>query len=170
MTSSFGYTDKVSTTKNIAVPQLSYAENFSKDSKKSVNGEIVINNTTTPMDQPERVRFALSNIKNIYDGTDVSLSSRAVSQAGVSLLVQLNDILRVTPDQGETCCCEPGYMDFPISTHIVIRTPLTQYITADTVMTVVKRNIAFLFGAGSDVTSARLNEMLRGSLLPPGIS
>lgn len=164
MSSSFGYTDSVTTTKNVAVPQLSYAKDFSV--KTETPSEVVITNVTSPLDQPETIRFAVQNVKDIYNGTAVDPTAMSVSRNGLSLVVQVNDILRVTPTEGEACCCGQGYMDFPISTHIVVRTPVAQYIDADTVMTVVKRNISALFGEGADVTSARLNQMLRGALKP----
>lgn len=165
MTTSFGYTDKVATTKNVAVPQLSYAADFSV--KAETSSEVVLTNTTSPLDQPETIRFALEPVRNVYNGTAIDPSAQSTSKNGVSLLVQVNDILRVSPETGESgCCCGDGAMDFPISTHIVIKTPLVQYIDADTVLSVVKRNISALFGEGTDVTSARLNSMLRGALKP----
>lgn len=165
MTTSFGYTDKLTGTKNIAVPQLSYSTDFSV--KSETPNEVVITNVTSPLDQPETIRFAQQTIRDIYNGTAVDPTAMSVSRQGISLVVQLNDIFRVTPDSESSCCCDGGYMDFPISTHIVIRTPVVQYVTADTVLTVVKRNIAALFGEGADVTSGRLNQMLRGALKPP---
>lgn len=165
MATSFGYTDKITQQKNIAVPELSYSSDFSV--KSETPNEVVITNVTSPLDQPETIRFAQQPVKDIYNGTAVDPTAMSVARQGISLVVQVNDILRVTPDGGENnCCCDGGYMDFPISTHIVIRTPVAQYITADTIMTVVKRNFAALFGEGADVTSARLNQMLRGALKP----
>lgn len=165
MATSFGYTDKLSATKNVAIPQLSYSTDYSV--KSETPNEVVITNVTSPLDQPETIRFAQQPVRDIYNGSAVDPTAMSVSRQGISLVIQVNDILRVTPDSSEsTCCCDGGYMDFPISTHIVIRTPVAQYITADTVMTVVKRNIAALFGEGADVTSGRLNQMLRGALKP----
>lgn len=164
MTKSFGYTDSVAATKNVAIPELSYAKDFSV--KSDTADECVITNATSPLDQPETIRFALQKIGNIYNGSQVNPAAMSVSKQGVSLVVQLNDVLRVTPDTTDTCCCGAGYMDFPISTHVVIKAPLVQYVDADTVLSVVKRNIAALFGEGTDVTSARLNSMLRGALKP----
>lgn len=165
MAQSFGYTDKLSATKNVAVPQLSYATDFSV--KTDTPNEVVITNVTSPLDQPETIRFGIQNIRDIYNGTSVDPTAMSVARQGVSLVVQLNDILRVTPEESSTsCCCGEGFQDYPISTHIVIRTPVASPITADVVLSVVKRNIAALFGEGADVTSARLNSMLRGALKP----
>lgn len=159
MATSFGYTDSVTTQLSVAVPTLSYAKDFSV--KQETASEVVLTNTTSPLDQPETIRYAIQNIGNIYTGTGIDPSFMSVTKRGVSLLVQLNDILRVTPD--DVTCCDAAY-DLPIATHIVIRVPLNSNVDADTVLQVVKRNVAALFEGEAD--SSRLNAMLRGALKP----
>lgn len=163
MATSFGYTDSVLTTLNVAVPQLSYAKDYSVRTERAE--EVILTNTTSPLDQPETIRYAIQNVGNVYAGTPVAVESQSVTKRGVQLLIQLNDILRVTPDEesSSNCCCIAPY-DLPISTHIVIRVPLNSNVTADTVLQVVKRNVAALFEGNN--TSARLNSMLRGALKP----
>lgn len=162
MSSSFGYTDTLSATKNVAVPQLSFATDFTV--QKDEPSEVVLTNMTSPLDQPETIRFAITPVKDIYSGTAVPMAARAAAMNGISLLVQVNDILRTTVE-GSTCNCL-GYYDTPISVHMVIRAGINQYVTTDNVMSVVKRQIASLFASGTDVTNARLSALLRGSLKP----
>lgn len=157
MATSFGFTDKVTTTKNLALPDLSYATDFAVI--KDDASEVVISNTTSPLDQPETIRFALTSVQDIYSGTGIEPSYRAVTKRGESLLVQVNDILRVTDENGQIV------YDLPISCHLVLKVPLNEYVTADVALSVAKRNISALFDTGS-VTSARLNQLLRSSLKP----
>lgn len=157
MATSFGYTDKVTTTKNLALPDLSYATDYALIRDDA--SEVVISNTTSPLDQPETIRFALSSVADVYQGTGIEPSFRSVTKRGESLLVQINDILRVTDAEGQIL------YDLPISSHIVVKLPLNEYVTADVALQVVKRNISALFDTGL-VTSARLNQLLRSSLKP----
>lgn len=98
MATSFGYTDSVSTTISVAVPTLSYAKDFSIRTERAE--EVILTNTTSPLDQPETIRFAIQNVGNVYAGTPVAVESQSITKRGVQLLIQLNDILRVTPDRG----------------------------------------------------------------------
>lgn len=162
MATSFGYKDSVTTMLQLPIPTLSYAKDFSIRTERAE--EIILTNTTSPLDQPETIRFAIQNVGNVYAGTPVAVESQSVTKRGVQLLIQLNDILRVTPDEEATTCgCFAPY-DLPISAHIVLRVPLNSNVSADVALQVLKRNVAALFDG--DVTSARLNSMLRGALKP----
>lgn len=160
-TTTFGYSDSVATKLNLAIPTLSYNQDFSVRSEKA--DEVVLVNTTTPIDQPETLRFATQTIGNIYNGTQVAAENRSVSQRGIQLLSQLNDILRVVPEDGDGCCGVTAF-DLPIGSHLVVKVPLNQYVTPDLVLQVVLRNVAMMFNGS--VTSERLNELLRGALKP----
>lgn len=161
---SFGYTDTTTATKSLVIPTLNYVNDFS-EKKTDTASEVILSNLTCPLDQPETLRYAIQNIKDVYDGTGIEPSYRSVSHRGVSLVVQLRDILRVTQSETETQCCDPGIIDLPIETHIVFRVPISQYVDADTVLTVMKRNVAGVFDP-TGVTSKQLNALLRGSLNP----
>lgn len=163
ITTSFGYTDtNAAKPLSVNIPDLAYLTDFSMDSRNQKTGEVILTNTTTPIDQPEILRFAIENVANVYANSNIPSYNRSVTTRGVSLLLQVNDILRVS-DPGSECCCGQTF-DLPISTHIVLRVPLNQFVTANEVMAVAKRNFAMLF-AGAD-NSARLNELLRGTLSP----
>lgn len=168
-TTSFGYTDtKAANPLSISVPQLDYSKDFSRDTRVSRSGEVILTNVTSPLDQPETLRLAIENVANVYANTQIPTYNRSVTTRGVQLLLQTNDILRVSDAASSDvdCCCD-GSFDLPISCHMVIRVPLNQYITADVVMQVAKRNFGMLFDGNN--TTARLNQLLRGTLLPPGL-
>lgn len=161
---STGYTDSITTPKNISIPDLDYATDFAvtKDSAS----EVILTNTTSPIDQPETIRFGYQNVGNVYTGTGIDPSFMATTKRGVSLVAQVNDILRVSTDSTNECC--GSTYDLPLSAHVVIKVPLNQNVTADIALTLAKRAFATLFGTG-EVTSDKLNQMLRDSLKPTGM-
>lgn len=161
-TSSFGYTAPASTI-TISVPKLDWTQ-FSSDNRKQKSGELILQNTTSPLDQPETIRWAIENIGNVYNGTDIPTTNRSITTRGVSLVIQVNDILRVSDESDPECCCGNGAFDLPISTHIVVRVPLNQYVTAEKAMEVLKRDLAAVYN-GADSPDF-LNQLLRGSLNP----
>lgn len=159
----FGFTDKISDTKNIAVPQLSYSSDYSI--KNETASEVVLTNVTSPLDQPELIRFAENPIRDIYKNSNVDPAARSAATQGVSLLVQNIPILRVTPADSSNCC-NMGYLDFPIPIHTVVQAPLSPYVSLDNIYAALLRHFASFFGEGADVTNARLGALLRGALKP----
>jgi hypothetical protein len=154
-----GYTDTISTAKSIDIPDMDYSVDFSIISDKP--GEVILTNITSPMDRGETIRFALTQVKDVYTGTDIDASYKAPSHAGVSLVAQVSDTWRY---YDSTDLSLPA-VDLPISAHVVIKVPKTSYITADDFLTIAKRAFSLLFDTGA-ITSARLVEMLKGSLDP----
>lgn len=161
-TTTFGYTDTVQTPKNIAVPDLSYVQDFAI--VRDTPDEVILTNRTCPIDQPETIRFGYQGIANVYANTGIDPAYTSVTKRGVSLVLQVNDILRVTEqsaDGGTTL----STVDLPISSHLVVRAPLNQYVTSNLVMQVVKRAISSLFATGK-TDDSRLNALLRHALAP----
>jgi hypothetical protein len=122
--------------------------------------EVVLTNLTSPIDRPENIRLAYSDIANIYSGTGVDPSLSAPTKRGVSILSQVTDVISVTDDT------DADYrVDLPISAHIVLKVPASEYITANVVQTLIGRLLSSLFDTGVTTTS-RLEAILRGSLVP----
>jgi len=137
--------------------------NFDKDFriKSNVNGrEIVLTNITSPIDRPENIRLAHSEITNVYSGTGIEPSVAAPTKRGYSILVQITDTVSVRDDQDADF-----RLDFPLSYHSVLKIPASEYITTDIVKVMIGRLLSSLFDTGS-VTNARLDAILRGSLVP----
>nr|QXV86435.1 coat protein [Leviviridae sp.] len=157
---SFGYTDSVTTEKSVSIPDLSYLTDFAvKDESATA---LVLTNTTSPVDQPELVRWGYQNIADIYAGTGIDPSFMAVSRRGVSLVGQVNDILRITPAE-ESGCCTMQQILLPIEAHWVLKFPVSQYVTPEIARQVLNRAYSTSFGTG-EVGSKRLGAMMRGSL------
>lgn len=162
-TTSYGYTDSITTPKSVSIPDLDYAKDFAVT--KDTADEVILTNVTSPVDQPEIIRFGYQSVGNVYTNTGIDPSFVSVTRKGISVVAQVNDILRVTSDTDGTECCAPVQYDLPIQSHFVIKVPLNQNITADVALAAAKRAFATLFATGS-VTSERLNAMLRDALKP----
>lgn len=154
-----GYTDTITTPKNVAIPDLDYANDFHVS--RDVPGEVVMTNTTSPLDREESIRFSITNVKDIYTGTSVDPAYFAPSHQGISLVIQVNDTWRYEDAVDPTAQA----IDLPITSHIVIKAPKTSYIDADNYLSIVKRAVSLAFDTGS-VTSNRLMMLLKGALNP----
>ncbi len=157
-----GYTD----TPVSGVPTLTFPRavlNIGTDYrvKSNNNGkEVVITNLTSPIDRPENIRLAYTDIANIYSGTGVDPSVSAPTKRGVSILSQVTDVLSVTDDT------DADYrVDLPISAHLVIKVPSSEFITSAQVQALLGRLLSSYFDTGS-TSSSRLEAILRGSLVP----
>lgn len=162
---STGYTD----TAIDGVSSLTFSRglvNFDADFRVKSNSpgkEVVLTNLTCPVDRPERFRISYSEIANIYSGSGVDASLLAPTKRGVSVLVQLTEILSVSEST------DADYrIDLPVSYHLVIKVPANENITSAMIMTGLGRLLSGLFDTGVETTS-RLDAILRGSLVPSGL-
>lgn len=137
--------------------------NFAKDYRVKSNDagkEVVLTNLSSPIDRPEKIRIAYSEIANVYTGTGIDPSVSSPTKRGVSVLVQLTNVLTVTDS------VDPSYRrDYPLSIHAVIKVPSSEFITADVIEENLGRLMSGLFDTGS-IDTSRLESILRGSLVP----
>lgn len=129
--------------------------------KSNDNGkEIVLTNVTSPIDRPENIRIAYNQVSNIYNGTGIEPSVLAPTKRGVNVLTQLTDIYSVVDDT------DADYrIDLPVSCHLVIKAPASEFIDAEIIQKSIGRLLSSLFDTGS-VSDSRLEAILRGSLVP----
>lgn len=128
--------------------------------KSSQPNEIVLANITSPVDRPEQMRVAFSNIANVYSGTSIEPSVAAPTKRGISVLCQVTDIISVTDD------ADPDYrIDLPVSYHLVIKIPANENLTSTLIQEGVGRMISGLFDTGSTALT-RIESLIRGSLVP----
>lgn len=156
-----GYTD----TTIVGEPELTFARgplNFAADFRVKANQpgkEVVLTNITSPIDRPEKIRIAYTDIANVYSGTGIDPSLSSPTKRGVSVLVQLTEVISVTDDS------DPDYrIDLPVSFHLVVKVPASEHITAADVNIGIGRLLSGLFDTGVE-TTARLEAILRGSLV-----
>jgi len=137
--------------------------NFKKDFRIKSNNdgkEIILTNITSPIDRPEQIRLAYTNVANIYGGTGIEPSVLAPTKRGVSILAQVTDVLTVTDST------DADYrIDLPMSCHLVIKVPASEHVTSGQVQEQIGRLLSSLFDSGAEDAS-RLEAILRGSLVP----
>lgn len=129
--------------------------------KSNNNGkEVVLTNITSPIDRPENIRLAYTDIANIYNGTGIEPSVASPTKKGVSVLAQVTDVISVTDS------ADVDYrIDLPLSAHLVLKVPASEHVTSAQVQEVIGRLLSSLFDTGS-TTGSRLEAILRGSLVP----
>lgn len=110
---------------------------------------------TTELDRPCDVRFAVSRVSNIYNGSGVSTANQAPSKEGLTLLAQVTQIASVTDDS------DPSYrIDLPLSAHIVLKVPRSSDLTTVDLEAFVSEAFGLLY----DGSSTRLARLLRGGV------
>lgn len=136
--------------------------NFPIDYRVKVDNskEVVITNITTPLDQPESIRFGYSEISDIYKNAGLNTDQIIGSKNGLSVLAQLNTTLKVTDDTSATVL---GYL--PISAHIVLKVPKSGYITDDVLKSVISRLVGTCYNEGK----FNLMTLTRGAITPKGL-
>jgi hypothetical protein len=128
--------------------------------KSNSGKEAILTNITSPIDRPENIRIAFTDVADVYKGSNVEPSVFAPSKRGVSVLVQVTDVLTVTDDT------DADYkIDLPLSFHLVVKVPNSEYVTADVVKKGLGRLLSSLYDTGS-ISNTRLEAILRGSLIP----
>lgn len=137
--------------------------NFGKDFRVKSNNagkEVVLTNITSPVDRPEKIRIAYTDVANVYSGTGVEASVLAPTKRGVSILAQVTETISVTDDT------DPDYrVDLPVSYHVVVKVPASEHINASDVQAGLGRLLSSLFDTGA-TNASRLEAILRGSLVP----
>lgn len=158
---SLGYTD----TAISGVSELPYLRgllNFKANwkVKSSTPTEIILTNISSPMDRPEEMRIGFSPVTNIYQKASIDPSVAAPTKRGVSLLVQITNIMSVTDSTDADF-----RIDLPLEAHMVIKVPCNENLTSTHIIALIGRLLSGLFETGSTDTT-RLEAMLRGSLVP----
>lgn len=157
-----GYTDTpISGVSTLTFPRglLNIEKDFRVKSNNS-GKEVILTNITSPIGRPENIRLAYTDIANIYSGTGVEPSVFAPTKRGVSILAQVTEVLSVLDSTDADF-----RIDLPMSGHLVLKVPASEYITAEHVLSLIGRLLSSLFDTGSSAES-RLEAILRGSLVP----
>jgi hypothetical protein len=161
LSGSFGYTAE-SESKSLSIPDMDWdGGNYAVITKGS--DTTIVTNTTSPLDQPETIRWSVQGIRNIYANTGIDPAYFATSKRGVSLLAQTNDIYRISDSDNATY-----RVDLPVSSHFVVKAPLHDLLTPDIILSVILRNVSNLFDTGS-TGSSRLAQLLRSGTTPTNL-
>ena len=136
--------------------------NFKSDFRimESTAEKAAVTNLTSPIDRPEVFQWTLSNIKDVYAGSGIDPSVYGPSRRGVKVFCKVSDIFSVTD------ATDPDFrVDLPVSAHLLVNVPASEYITSEMVQTLIGRVVSGYYETGSTATT-RIAALTRGSLLP----
>lgn len=162
---SVNYTDTATSTGaavKLTLPQLNYGVDFrvTRDDAE----EAVVTNLTSPIDQPERFRWAHNNIADVYKNTGIDPTLYYPSRRGTQVLCQLTDVYKVTDT------ADAAYLALlPVSCHLVIKVPNNDLISPEVAETLIGRMLAGLYETTATNQYTRLRSLLRGALLPASL-
>lgn len=151
-------TDSDTTGKTLTITDLTYATDYAKIEDTATEAKLA-NITGSALDTMETIRYAKSDVKNVYTGTTVGASNQMPVKTGVRSLTEVNCLIKATNSvSGEE------YL-VPLRAWTCIQVPTASFISDKALEYVLGR----LFGAtfNNDVTTiSREEEVARGSLLP----
>lgn len=145
----------------LTLPQLNYGADFRV--VRDDASEAIITNLTSPIDQPERFRWAHNNVTDVYKNTGIDPTLYYASRKGTQFLCQLTDVYQVTDTE------DASYMALlPVEAHIVVKVPNNDLLSPTMVEGLISRMLAGLYEttAGRDT---RLRSLLRGALMPAAL-
>lgn len=145
----------------LVLPQLNYKSDF-RVVKDEAN-EAIITNLTSPIDQPERYRWAHNNVTDVYRNTGIDPTLYYASRRGTQILCQLTDVYKISDT------ADAAYSALlPMECHIVIKVPNNDLVSPGVVEIFMRRMLAGLYETTAG-RETRLRSMLRGALLPASL-
>lgn len=164
-TLSMNFTDTAvtgGTAVELTLPQLNWSADFRERDTKSPD-EVIVVNTTSPIDQPEKFRWAYNQVQDVYRNSGIDPTLYYASRRGTQILCQLTDVYSVTDSAA------PDYLALlPVEAHLVVRVPNNDLLTPQIVEGLIKRMLAGLYETKSGQYT-RLQALLRGALLPSAL-
>jgi hypothetical protein len=145
---------------SLSIAPLAYEKDFRL--KANNPGEAVIVNVTTPVDRPEKIRTAYSEIADIYKNTGIDESVTAPSKKGVQILSQVTETWSLLDDSAADY-----RIDLPVSAHLVVKIPACEHIAESDVVELVGRAIGAIYDA--ETGNWRVSSLVRGALVPQGL-
>lgn len=169
-TSSFGYTNtSTASLKSTSVlPDLAIANSYAV--KSLGKDEVILTNTTAPVDQPETFRVASQRVANIYNNSGIDPQYYTASKYGRSIVIGCDSVGKYSVTQGST------QLDklFPLKCHLVISAPENANCDKEDILKAVQRLEAFIHAYAKDSTNltetdAFIQRMFQGALVHPEV-
>lgn len=151
-------TDTVTTGKSLTIPDLSYATDYAKTTDEPAEA-ILANLTSTALGTMETIRYAKSDVKNVYTNTSVGASNQMPAKTGIRTLAEANVLIQATNNvSGEE------YL-VPIRAWTCVQIPTASFISDAVLGYAMGRALGAMFDTGLATTS-REEAVARGSLVP----
>lgn len=149
------------TDKNKLLSKINYSADFALKVRSA--NEAILTNLTSPVGFPEQFRTGITIHPNVYKNTGIDPNFYPPSRQGTSVLSGVSEVWSVT----ETT--DPAFkIALPVSAHLVIKTPQSEYITSADVEALIIRLLSTLYGQNSSGLE-RITALLRGSLVPQDV-
>lgn len=151
-TKTFGYTNDVDSTHSVTPKVLGANSNYALISDEPT--ECITSNTTSPVDQEEIVTYRCKRIPSVNTAATIQYPNPVKN--GVQYTVAVDDVLRVTTDDGVT-------VDHPISAYFVMRHDLSGDIEDSDLATVATRVLSAM---RNDDGTWKFDKLRRSALKP----
>lgn len=152
------YVDSVAATKNIAIPDLSFASDYVIVSDEP-NEVVIANKTGADLISHETIRFARSEVANIYQGVQTDSALVLPYKKGVQVMAEIQTSYKAVNGTSK------AEYDVPVKGRIVLRVPTFGAVTDDMVADLVVRTISAAYATGS-VNISRVTDLILGKLKP----
>lgn len=159
----YGYTTPT-TTVSQTITDLGYGS-FALVS--NTGDQVVVNNTTSPIDRVEQLKYNIYPIPNIYKGTGINVTSQSPDRTGYRIVANIHETwapVKETTDVDPA----PGYL-LPVACQISFSYPNNSLIQGSDIEALLLRTLRTLFD-DTKTDATRLNHLMRGALVPSGIS
>jgi hypothetical protein len=150
--------DTISTAKNLAVPDLDYAHDYSVASQAAGRTEL-LNTSGTGLEPVEKFAYTLGSVDNIFHGLDVPDSAKSCPKKGKAAIVGATFFLEATNSvSGET-------WSFPLRIQVKVESITHNVVAKQALDWAIARAVAALLQTGSTDASLVL-AMFRGDTDP----
>lgn len=151
-------TDTISTAKTLTIKDLDFVHDFVKIQDTADEAKLA-NVTSSALGVAETIRFAKSDVKNVYTNTTVGASNQMPVKSGIRTLVEVSTLVQATNSvSGEE-------YQIPVRAWTCVQVPTASFISEKVLEYALGRAISALFNTG-DTSIDRVEEVARGSLLP----
>lgn len=151
-------TDTVTAGKTLTIADLSYNVDYTKVEDTATEAKLV-NVTGSSLTSPEIIRYAKSDVKNVYTNSEVGASNQMPVKTGVRTLVEANVLVSATNSvSGEE------YM-VPVRAWTCVQVPTASFVSDKVLEYALGRCLGATFDT-SKVTISREEDIARGSLIP----
>lgn len=151
----FGHNDTLTTHISVNIPDLDFSSDYAEKETGKANEKLYAY-IKSPADQPESIRLAIQDVKNVYTGTDIQPGLYSVIKQGKSVLTSVRSTLRTNPSTGV-------FIDYPVQTGITMKFPVCQEVTDATLVEVLTRNLGVMTTA-QGTFGDRIKRFMRGAL------
>lgn len=139
------------------VPQIYWAEDFAIT--KNDAGTVELTNRTSPINQPETIRFQIRDVANVYAGSRVDPEYYSPVKSGRQFVCSIMDTAKATDATGKTVL-------LPCKAHFVMQLPNSDVYSSARLKELLHRMFALAFDAATKDEANRLLELSRGAMNP----